>query len=453
MCGRYALALRPPTLRRRLREYGLPVAGPPAIDEKALEELDTSSEEDPEGTRQSYNIAPGYIEPVYRAIVPDDGEDPGPEGQGEDQGNEKVPQGSKVAYILQGMKWGLVPSWTKSIPDYRSIMKTINCRDDSLLHNSGMWNSMKKKKRCVVPAEGFYEWQKKGREKIPHYIKQKDGNLVYMAGLWDCVTLPDSDTGQPMRSYTYTIITVSASSQMEFLHDRMPALLTTPEEILTWLDPTTTTWTPELQRLLRPFPGILEIYPVPKEVGKVGNNDKSFVLPRGSEENKSNIKNWFGEKGTKKVMINTEGVEVNADRDKHKERKGPDEGNEKKPAKDPKHEVEESKMGDNTPVPDTEEDLEAMEASLTPVLTASRKRALEKASPSEDQEVQHSKEQRRATSTKHTLKTVESASKPQRSLRSSNLNNRHTGKGTRNQPSKKTIGADGSMKITTFFPR
>jgi len=46
------------------------------------------------------------------------------------------------------------------------MMKTINCRDDSLLHNSGMWSSMKKKKRCVVLAEGFYEWQKKGKEKV-----------------------------------------------------------------------------------------------------------------------------------------------------------------------------------------------------------------------------------------------------------------------------------------------
>ena len=263
---------------------------------------------------------------------------------------------------------------------------------------------------------------------------------MYMAGLWDCVTLPDSDTGQPLRSYTYTIITVSASPQMEFLHDRMPALLTTPEEILTWLDPTTTTWTPELQHLLCPFPGTLEIYPVPKGVGKVGNNDKSFVLPRDSRENKSNIKNWFGDKGAK-TLIKTEGVEVNFERDEHKNQKEPAKGNEKRPETKPKQGAEESKTKDKMPLPDTEEVPEAKEAS--------RKRAL---APSEDQEVPHSKEQRRAISPIHLLKTVEPASKPQHKRGSSAPINRSTRKGARNLPNKKVAG-DGSMKITNFFPK
>jgi len=141
-------------LRRRLREYGLPVAGPPDMDPscehahdsngggskdkehtsdrnrtfndgKALEDLDPSIEDaDPEGTRQSYNIAPGYIEPVYRAIVPGDGENPGPEYQGEDHGNEKTSQDNKVAYILQGMKWGKSsPSIPPPVP--RHVTLTI----------------------------------------------------------------------------------------------------------------------------------------------------------------------------------------------------------------------------------------------------------------------------------------------------------------------------------------
>lgn len=76
---------------------------------------------------------------------------------------------------------GLVPSWTKRSPDYGSYVRlclsrpllmicsiraTINCRDDSLLSNTGMWNSMKKTKRCIVLAEGFFEWQKKGKDKV-----------------------------------------------------------------------------------------------------------------------------------------------------------------------------------------------------------------------------------------------------------------------------------------------
>lgn len=68
-------------------------------------------------------------------------------------------------------------------------MKTINARDDSLAANGGMWNTMKKGKRCIVVAQGFYEWLKKngGKEKFPHYTKRKDGQLMCFAGLWDCV--------------------------------------------------------------------------------------------------------------------------------------------------------------------------------------------------------------------------------------------------------------------------
>lgn len=68
------------------------------------------------------------------------------------------------------------------------MLKTINCRDDSLLENRGMWNTMKQKKRCIILCQGFYEWLKKngGKEKIPHFVKRKDGQLMCFAGLWDC---------------------------------------------------------------------------------------------------------------------------------------------------------------------------------------------------------------------------------------------------------------------------
>lgn len=85
------------------------------------------------------------------------------------------------------MKWGLIPFWTKRNPDYAAVMKTINCRDDSLAQTGGMWSSMKGRKRCVVVAQGFYEWLKSGKEKVPHFVKRKDGHLMCFAGLWDCV--------------------------------------------------------------------------------------------------------------------------------------------------------------------------------------------------------------------------------------------------------------------------
>lgn len=154
--------------------------------------------------RQTYNFPPGTFGLVYRADVPDYGAGPKKADQkdkdhNDDKAETKEPTASQTVeneqssqepqethYKLQAMKWGLIPAWTKRNPDYGSMMKTINCRDDSLMENKGMWNVVKRKKRCIVMCQGFYEWLKKGKDKVPHYIKRKDGQLMCMAGLWDC---------------------------------------------------------------------------------------------------------------------------------------------------------------------------------------------------------------------------------------------------------------------------
>tara|TARA_R110002060_G_scaffold52008_7_gene62977 strand:+ start:403 stop:972 length:570 start_codon:yes stop_codon:yes gene_type:complete len=166
---------------------------------------DAPADDDDHAPRQSYNFAPGYYGLVYRADVPDHGA--GPRQHKKDEGEiesteedatanaestqHEAPSSSaaqkEIRYKLQSMKWGLIPFWTKRNPDYGSMMKTINCRDDSLIDNKGMWTSMKQKKRCVVVFQGFYEWLKKGKEKVPHFVKRKDGQLMCVAGLWDCV--------------------------------------------------------------------------------------------------------------------------------------------------------------------------------------------------------------------------------------------------------------------------
>ncbi len=188
---------------------------------------------------------------------------------------------------------GLIPFWTKRNPDYGSMLKTINCRDDSLMENRGMWNTMKQKKRCIVVCQGFYEWLKKngGKEKVPHFVKRKDDQLMCLAGLWDCAQYEGSDE----KLYTYTIITTSSNEQLRFLHDRMPVILDNgSEDIRTWLDPKRAQWSKELQSLLKPYRGELECYPVSKDVGKVGNNSPTFIVPISSTENKNNIANFFG---------------------------------------------------------------------------------------------------------------------------------------------------------------
>jgi len=250
--------------------------------------------------RQTYNFAPGSHGLVYRADVPDYGAGGSPQ-EGEHR-NEEAEVGSdntlthledpkEVKYKLQAMKWGLVPFWTKRNPDYGSVMKTINARDDSLAGKGGMWNTMKQRKRCIVVAQGFYEWLKKngGKEKIPHYMKRKDEQLMCFAGLWDCVQY-----GSDEKNYTYSIITTDSNKQLSFLHDRMPVILENgSDQIRKWLDPHRSEWSQDLQSLLKPFQGELECYPVSKEVGKVGNNSPAFIIPVASSENKNNIANFF----------------------------------------------------------------------------------------------------------------------------------------------------------------
>lgn len=291
--------------------------------------------------RQSYNFAPGYHGIVYRADVPDYGAGPRREAKNKStkgsttaataepdtsteattesmaaDNAEEAQSSEETHYKLQSMKWGLIPFWTKRNPDYGAMMKTINCRSDSLAQTGGMWSSMKGRKRCVVIAQGFYEWLKTGpRDKSPHFVKRKDGKLMCFAGLWDCVRYEDED--EDRKNYTYTIITTDSNKQLGFLHDRMPVILNpASDEIKVWLDPGRWEWSKELQDVLRPFEGELEVYPVSKEVGKVGNNSPSFIIPIASRENKSNIANFFANAQAKGKKEETKkDVEVKKDMD------------------------------------------------------------------------------------------------------------------------------------------
>ncbi|KAF4944112.1 hypothetical protein FGADI_12933, partial [Fusarium gaditjirri] len=279
MCGRYALALRPSQIRQMLEEDGL--------------EIDDAPEDAGDGApRSSYNFAPGYHGVVCRASTSDQNTTREDERYGKQKDatqDPKYPE-DNGRYKLQSMKWGLVPSWTKSKPDYGSMLKTINCRDDSLSSPGGMWASMKTRKRCIVIAQGFYEWLKNGKERLPYYVTRKDGHLMCFAGLWDRVQFEGS--GELL--YSYTIITTSTNSELKFLHDRMPVVFdSNSSSITTWLDPSRKQWSDELQRLLKPFEGDLDIYRVPQDVGKVGNNSPTFIVPLDSKVNKSNILNFF----------------------------------------------------------------------------------------------------------------------------------------------------------------
>jgi putative SOS response-associated peptidase YedK len=340
------------------------------------------------------------------------------------------------------MKWGLIPFWTKRNPDYGSMMKTINCRDDSLIENKGMWTTMKQKKRCIVLAQGFYEWLKKGKDKVPHFVKRKDGKLMCFAGLWDCVQYeglaPTASlmnvadcwsAGSDEKHYTYTVITTDSNKQLKFLHDRMPVIFeNSSEELRTWLDPNRLTWSKELQSLLKPFQGELEVYPVSKEVGKVGNNSPNFIIPVASSKNKSNIANFFAKSASK----DTSQLGVTAKTSKLVESKSESAQKETKetPIKaedEDRKTVNHSGSEDNAPLPAPKEDAKQgikRELDDVPDEESLKKVAKTSASPFK----------------------ASSPPKPARKTRSATSNNTAS-------PSK-TSGKDkGSQKITNFFGR
>ncbi|CAG7988270.1 unnamed protein product [Penicillium salamii] len=290
MCGRYALGVRLAYVQQRLQEQGMRVDEAP----------------DDDTIRETYNFAPGNFGAVYRAerVIKErnqvgqeadaDNEDHPLKKSNDGQTKEENPSNSPARrYKLQSMKWGLIPFWTKRQPDWGSMMRTINCRDDSLIEDYGMWTTMKRDNRCVVVCQGFYEWLRKGpggKEKVPHYVKRRDGELMCFAGLWDCVSYEGSDE----KLYTYTVITTSSNSYLKFLHERMPVILDPGSDAMnTWLDPLRTSWSKELQSILKPYEGELECYPVHQDVGKVGNNSPNFIVPVDSKDNKGNIANFF----------------------------------------------------------------------------------------------------------------------------------------------------------------
>jgi putative SOS response-associated peptidase YedK len=132
------------------------------------------------------------------------------------------------------LKWGLIPSWTKSIDDANIIRyKTFNARSESIKQKPSFSSSFRSK-RCVVPVKGFFEWQHSGREKIPWYIYQSDDEIMSIAGIYD--DWIEDRTGEVLS--TFSIITTEANELMAKIHNsgrRMPVILSKSSEEK-WID-------------------------------------------------------------------------------------------------------------------------------------------------------------------------------------------------------------------------
>ncbi|KZT03329.1 DUF159-domain-containing protein [Laetiporus sulphureus 93-53] len=211
-----------------------------------------------------YNIAPRSQAPVLRRREP----------------SENSEDGQSDELILQTMKWGLVPHWSKH---EQFSYSTFNARYEAVVEGTGIWASIRGKRRCAVICEGYYEWQKKGNERLPHFMKHKNGHLMLLAGLYDKSFVEEES--EPL--WTFTVITTDATKNFQWLHDRQPVILPSLEALNTWLDTSSQKWSDDLTKLVQPYhyPDYpLECYQVPKEVGKVGNESPSFIQPIGARK-------------------------------------------------------------------------------------------------------------------------------------------------------------------------
>ncbi|HWE02392.1 MAG TPA: SOS response-associated peptidase [Tepidisphaeraceae bacterium] len=169
---------------------------------------------------------------------------------------------------LEIFHWGLVPSWAK---DPSAGNRMINARAETLAEKPAFKTALRRR-RCLVPADGFYEWRKEGGGiKTPMYIHLKSGEMMAFAGLWDVWHSPD---GSMLPSLT--IVTTAANPLMASIHDRMPAIVR-KDDRARWL--TAGEVEPkDMADILRPFPADeMEAYPVSTQVNKPANDSPDCI--------------------------------------------------------------------------------------------------------------------------------------------------------------------------------
>jgi putative SOS response-associated peptidase YedK len=193
--------------------------------------------------RRRYNIAPSQEVPV---IVQNEGV------------NE-----------LKSMKWGLVPSWS---PDRSIGDRMINARAETVTQKPS-FKQLVQQRRCLIPADGFYEWRREGNRKVPVWIHLKKKEPFAFAGLWDAWRDADGET-----LYSFTIITTVANALLRPIHNRMPVIFDRLSA-KQWLDPVFGPNEATLAAVLAPYPSaLMEAHDVSSLVNKPENERADCLL-------------------------------------------------------------------------------------------------------------------------------------------------------------------------------
>jgi putative SOS response-associated peptidase YedK len=274
MCGRFASA------RKR---------------QELLEEFGVQRDRVTEPLRPDYNVAP--TKPVYAVLTrrPKDDADAagtsgsgdeatGADGSGDDAATEHAATERPAiehggVRELRVVRWGLVPFWAK---DTSIGSRLINARAETVASKPAFRRAFARH-RCLLPADGFYEWEKSGDpkhpHKQPHFIHRADGGVLAFAGLYELWREKDRPDDDPQAwLWTATIITTRAEDEVGHIHDRMPMVIE-PARWADWLDPTATS-AEALHELLMPAASAhLTSYPVSTEVNSVRHNGPELIEP------------------------------------------------------------------------------------------------------------------------------------------------------------------------------
>jgi len=178
----------------------------------------------------------------------------------------RLAEGSRQ-FVL--MRWGLIPAWVK---DPKQFSLLINARAESAI-NKPAFRAAMRRRRCLIPADGFYEWKDIGGRKQPYFVRAKTSGPFAFAGLWETWTGPNGEELD-----TAAIVTTNANRTLSAIHDRMPVILP-PEAFALWLDCAHVDANTAAALLAPARDDLLEAYTISPAVNRVANDDASLLDP------------------------------------------------------------------------------------------------------------------------------------------------------------------------------